>query len=756
LEKSNSRVCYLYATAHDSAAAPSCCLDFQLVARSEQQLVKEKKRGAMSSTILYKFRSGTTFEALPLPGTAARLFDVKRAIVLAKKLDGGALEFDLSVRDATTNQEYVDESMLLPRGTRVIVQRLPAAKGHGFLARMARASAGLPPGGGMVPGASMEGPTSATHHNSSSSFYTIDSRARDDDEFVPAGGAVGGGEAAAAASTSEEQELAALRAATDAAATSRTGTGGPALSGASSLFPRGPGGRPLAGSAGVVPGTLPPGSRQHQQHGGYHPGGAAGGGGYRQRPNADPELREQEKQLLPKKRATGIPRTFLSLTAPGTDEGGDGGSAPLLQPNAIGFEELVNRRGGQSESAVGTSRDLDYALKVTATSIPEYLQCAICHNVVKDAMILPWDPEGRTTCESCIRDALAQSGFRCPLTGIEGVSPDDLLPNAGLRRAADMFVKTVFDKLQEIEQQVDDDDDDQGALEDHAGGEKEALEGENAEKGVLVSRRVSMTTRQKNNGDDPFGVGDTDFGGDVFAVSSRKEEKNDPKSEEVEGVNLGSGLVVSPPVEKEQRSPIAAGGKDARPNDGASFEKEASVEEGHKAPQASAGNPDRSPLPSTPFNRDNRARSTSPTPARSGGQPSKVGSGGRREAPKRRGPPLGYAMGPAGFGAIVGPPEPHDSNGRGSRSPRDMGREGRSEGHDDPNARGGGGGAIPYDRTYQGRGDRGGRHGAGRFEGRYDIRGGEFRDNVRVAIRTWAVCIAKGKVGFVTKATERV
>ena len=93
----------------------------------------------------------------------------------------------------------------------------------------------------------------------------------------------------------------------------------------------------------------------------------------------------------------------------------------------------MTRRGGQSESAAGTSRDLDYALKVTATDVPEYLQCAICHGVVKNAMILPWDPEGRTTCESCIRDALNQSGFRCPLTDQEGVSPDDLLPNAGLK-----------------------------------------------------------------------------------------------------------------------------------------------------------------------------------------------------------------------------------------------------------------------------------------------------------------------------------
>ena len=61
-----------------------------------------------------EFRSSTTFEALPLPGTAARLFDVKKAIVKQKRLDVGGMDFELEVHDANTNQQYVDESMLLP------------------------------------------------------------------------------------------------------------------------------------------------------------------------------------------------------------------------------------------------------------------------------------------------------------------------------------------------------------------------------------------------------------------------------------------------------------------------------------------------------------------------------------------------------------------------------------------------------------------------------------------------------------------
>ena len=180
----------------------------------------------MSSTILYKFRSGQTFEALPLPGSAARLVDVKKAIVKAKKLDQGAgLEFDLSVKDATTNQEYVDENMVLPRGTRVIVQRLPAARGHGFLARMARADAGF-------------GSAAATTSAAPSGFYTIDSRNNEEEEFV------------STSKPEEEKELAELMAVTDpGTATGPTGGGfRPApilnrnIAGSGPPPPRGPGG----------------------------------------------------------------------------------------------------------------------------------------------------------------------------------------------------------------------------------------------------------------------------------------------------------------------------------------------------------------------------------------------------------------------------------------------------------------------------------------------------------------------------------
>lgn len=62
---------------------------------------------------------------------------------------------------------------------------------------------------------------------------------------------------------------------------------------------------------------------------------------------------------------------------------------------------------------------------------------------MKNAVLLPWGG-GHSTCESCIRTALVTAGqlFVCPLTGRQGVTPDELLPNPALRMAVSHFKAT--------------------------------------------------------------------------------------------------------------------------------------------------------------------------------------------------------------------------------------------------------------------------------------------------------------------------
>ena len=464
----------------------------------------------------------------------------------------------------------------------------------------------------------------------------------------------------------EERELAALQ-----AVTSLRHNDGPAMSG---------GGFSGGGRGG------------HSQGG---PGGA-GRGNFKPnfRPNADPELREQEKKLMPKKRATGIPRTFLNLKAPpqtdGTKEGGENDSSvPLLQPNKQGFVELVHRGGGQSENTSGTRRDLDYALKVTATTIPEYLQCGICHSVVKNAMLLPWDPEGRTTCETCIRDALTQNGFRCPLTGIDGVSPDDLHPNVGLRKAAELFIKGVMDKIDEIEAQQVDEAEEVADQNETSGGN--VLEGDGAEKGVIVSKRTSLSSRKKSEDDDPFGGGDDDFGGDVFAVEKPPEEDDAGKEsnkddEQQANADNSKGKLPEPVETKEANTETNAENGDTNSKSKKS-ENRSDKDLQISADTQSNGMTDEDP-PSD-------KKQDTPTSQRD------------RRDQRRRGPPAGYQMGVAGGAAghpQGGPP------GRGNDRDHRRGGRGRGQEFQDRGP------------PMRGRG-RGGR-GRGRFGGRGDMGNG--------------------------------
>jgi hypothetical protein len=103
--------------------------------------------------------------------------------------------------------------------------------------------------------------------------------------------------------------------------------------------------------------------------------------------------------------------------------------------------------------ATGTE-NLDYALRLTATTVPDYLTCGICHKLAKMAMLVPWDAEGRPTCESCIHNGLVKGGYTCPLTGMEGVSPDDLFPNVALRKAIEAFELDIMAKMELIEKQI--------------------------------------------------------------------------------------------------------------------------------------------------------------------------------------------------------------------------------------------------------------------------------------------------------------
>jgi hypothetical protein len=570
-----------------------------------------------------------------MPGSTARLFDVKRAIVKAKKLDrstggGMQLEFDISVKNAMTDEEYTDENMLLPRGTRIIVQRLPAARGQGLLARIARADAGMHSGVAMTYG------NVAAAENG---FYTIQSTGEDDDEFVSMKSNADVANILAesdAAQDSEEKELAALKAVTDQAGSVYRSNNSLVRSLQPSKFgATGIDGQPS--QSAVAPFRAPTHS-------------------YQPRPNADPELREQERILAQqaqptKRRATGIPRTFLNIPPSANSVEDEESEGIKLQPNIIGFEALVTRGGGQSGSSIGSKRrDLDYALKLTATEIPEHLQCGICAQVVKNAMLVPWDAEGRTACELCMRDGLAKSGFVCPLTGQEGVSPDDLIPNVGLRKAADLFVKDVMDKMEKIIQQQEADEEherERQAAEAAAKKESNVFEGDELDKGLVLRGGISQPKSKRRSND--FG---DDFGGDVFDVEAEEEEE-----EKVE-VTVDDMVVSQPNTvadsnevkeisDKESvqdKSKITSATIDAEMMDDISRNKAESTTEKLKTNVESKNNDYSTSIDVKTKSDDFKKTATEPPPST---KTNETSTPSRRELLKNRAPPAGYQMGPA-------------------------------------------------------------------------------------------------------------
>ncbi|KAF9563120.1 DWNN-domain-containing protein [Agrocybe pediades] len=81
----------------------------------------------MASSVFYKFNSRKDESRVSFDGTGISVFDLKREIILANNM-GKANDFDLYIYDATSKQEFKDDSTIIPRSSSVIVKRLPAAR----------------------------------------------------------------------------------------------------------------------------------------------------------------------------------------------------------------------------------------------------------------------------------------------------------------------------------------------------------------------------------------------------------------------------------------------------------------------------------------------------------------------------------------------------------------------------------------------------------------------------------------------------
>ncbi|TPX50334.1 hypothetical protein SeLEV6574_g00955 [Synchytrium endobioticum] len=105
------------------------------------------------STVFYKFKAAKEYDTATFDGFGISVFDLKREIMIAKKLGKGD-NFDLVLFNAQTNEEYADDTAMIPRNTSILVARQPALKpGRGTAQRYVGGAAPLlasshHPGGG--------------------------------------------------------------------------------------------------------------------------------------------------------------------------------------------------------------------------------------------------------------------------------------------------------------------------------------------------------------------------------------------------------------------------------------------------------------------------------------------------------------------------------------------------------------------------------------------------------------------------------
>ena len=89
----------------------------------------------MSSSVFFKFKSQREPQRVAFDGPGISVFELKREIINISRLGDGT-DFDLAIYNQDTNEEYADDTTIIPRATSVVARRLPASKpGAGRAAR---------------------------------------------------------------------------------------------------------------------------------------------------------------------------------------------------------------------------------------------------------------------------------------------------------------------------------------------------------------------------------------------------------------------------------------------------------------------------------------------------------------------------------------------------------------------------------------------------------------------------------------------
>ncbi|GFS42266.1 DWNN domain, a CCHC-type zinc finger [Actinidia rufa] len=338
--------------------------------------------------VYYKFKSAKDYDSIAIDGHFISVGNLKEKIFESKHLGRGT-DFDLVVTNAQTNEEYLDEAMLIPKNTSVLIRRVPGRPRMPIVTQpvieqdeqkveISKSDDVQPAKSGFL------GVDSSIMNYQPNSGYTPPSKADEDSK---------------------------IKALIDTPALDwqrQTSDGfGPGRG-----FGRGMGGRMMGGRGfgrgGLERKTPPQGYVCHRckvpgmcmflachfiQH---------------CPTNGDPNY--DVKRFKP---PTGIPKSML-MANPDGSYALPTGAVAVLKPNEAAFEKEIE--GLPSIRSVG--------------DLPPELHCPLCKEVMKDA-VLTSKCCFTSFCDKCIRDHIISKSM-C-VCGATNILADDLLPNKTLR-----------------------------------------------------------------------------------------------------------------------------------------------------------------------------------------------------------------------------------------------------------------------------------------------------------------------------------
>ncbi|KAI0073516.1 DWNN-domain-containing protein [Panus rudis PR-1116 ss-1] len=393
----------------------------------------------MASSVFYKFKSQKDESRVTFDGTGISVFDLKKEIILANNL-GKANDFDLAIFDRSSNEEYKDDSTIIPRASSVIVKRVFVRPGKGkaamYLSGTGTSSTGAPDQGGTKSGG---GAGSHSWHRGNMS-KRFDGRDRDEHSNAqsskPAPTPV-------KTSITQDEEAAAMAAMFQAQTANWEETQEKMSQLVSSLWDFLV--LVVVSSSNELDFLL--GSRgAHHQHRQpdrpLPPSYVCYRCGQKGHWIQDcPTNNDRDYDNRPRiKRTTGIPRSFLkAIENPDAGKIGHGvmvtpeGGYVVAQPDSGTWHKQLSRHKALTEAEVREKTPTDSSLA-----------CPIDNKLFRDAVKTPCC--GTIYCEECIQTHLLERDFKCPNCGVKVASLDKLIADKPSRTKVGEYIAKEIEK----------------------------------------------------------------------------------------------------------------------------------------------------------------------------------------------------------------------------------------------------------------------------------------------------------------------